>query len=539
MTVAGFRSRLRTAIHLAPHVVLRAAALCALYIAAGLLGRLAEEAGDGGRILLPQSGVALAGLVVLGTRYFPAVVAASLFLTLQANVAWPLAWGFAAGNTAGAVAGAWLLRRVGRFDPRMARVRDVYALLVLAVGVSSLVSATLVVPWAAAFGDPGVRGGGWGAWFGRWFGQGVSNLIVAPFLLAWSRRPADRWTPARVGESALLMLAVLWACLTVFTGQSAIAQLNSPASFLPFPIVLWATLRSGPRGAATAVFLVAAIAVFGTTRGYGPFHGSGGGGLLLLQVYLASMALSALFLAAALAERYDSEDELRASRGRLRALSASLQQAREDERKRLSREIHDELGQQLTGMKMGLHALAKKLPPGADIPAAKCRELMDMADEAVRSVRQIATDLRPGILDDLGLVPSLQWLVADFAERSGLAATFVGPGAELTVDANRSIALFRIVQEALTNVARHAQASKVEVSLTTMEDCLVLEVADDGVGIDNRAAGPRPTDSLGLVGMAERATLLGGTLRVTHRAAPARGTVVRARIPFPTIGGAA
>ena len=124
MTVAGFRSRLRTAIHLAPHVVLRAAALCALYIAAGLLGRLAEEAGDGGRILLPQSGVALAGLVVLGTRYFPGVVAASLFLTLQANVAWPLAWGFAAGNTAGAVAGAWLLRRVGRFDPRMARVRD-------------------------------------------------------------------------------------------------------------------------------------------------------------------------------------------------------------------------------------------------------------------------------------------------------------------------------------------------------------------------------------------------------------------------------
>ena len=191
-----------------------------------------------------------------------------------------------------------------------------------------------------------------------------------------------------------------------------------------------------------------------------------------------------MFLAAAIAERHAAEALLLASREELRALAVRLQSAREEERARIAREIHDELGQQLTGLKMDVHALMRRMPAEAPPEAGeRARILADAADEAVRTVRRISTSLRPGILDDLGVVAAMQWLAQDFEARSGIPVRFSAEADKLRMETEQGTALFRILQEALTNVARHARADTAEVSLRLRGDRLVLEVVDDGVGI--------------------------------------------------------
>lgn len=201
----------------------------------------------------------------------------------------------------------------------------------------------------------------------------------------------------------------------------------------------------------------------------------------------------------------------------LRALSARQATAVEEERSRISREIHDELGQQLTALKMDLTMLQRA--PNRE----RLDELIQHIDGAVQTVRRIATELRPAILDHFGLAAAIEWQTAEFTKRSGLAHTCDVPE-QLNVPRDLAITIFRILQEALTNVARHAQAEHVEVILRETPDELVLRVVDDGRGLPERK-GERP--SLGILGMRERASAFGGTL--TLKAARPHGVEVEAR----------
>ena len=217
-----------------------------------------------------------------------------------------------------------------------------------------------------------------------------------------------------------------------------------------------------------------------------------------------------------------TSEELRASRGQLRALSTHLEQVREDERTRISREIHDELGQALTGLKMDLARVSagdQGIDPSA-LPAA--------IDEMIGTVRRIASELRPQMLDDLGLVSALEWQGREFEERTGIKCRFHRRGVadEAGIDAERSTATYRIFQEILTNVARHSGASRVNASLEIVERSLRLTVRDNGTGVTEATSG-RPC--LGILGMKERAMAFGGKVTVTGAAG--RGTVVRVRIP--------
>lgn len=228
-------------------------------------------------------------------------------------------------------------------------------------------------------------------------------------------------------------------------------------------------------------------------------------------------------------ERRAAETELEHSRDRLRDLSDRLQTVREEERTRIAYRVHDDLGQQLAGLKMDLAWLGRQQAGGApadDAFNAKLAAMAGQIDSMVGTVRGITTELRPGLLDDFGLPAALEWQLQEFQQRTGLQAEFQG-AAELPLDRDRATGLFRIVQEALNNVAWHAQASRVIVTLEVYDGHLRLEVHDDGRGITSgMLASPK---SLGLLGMRERARRLGGDLEIKNRTGG--GTQVIVRVP--------
>jgi PAS domain S-box-containing protein len=235
-------------------------------------------------------------------------------------------------------------------------------------------------------------------------------------------------------------------------------------------------------------------------------------------------------------ERQRAVEALARSEQRLATYSRELARAVEAERTRIAREIHDELGQLLTGLKLDVAWLARRLPPatsttgtGTSAVAERIEDIQVQLDETIHSMRRIATELRPAALDELGLGPALRAHVAEFVRRAGLSADIRID--DVDVGADGATALFRIAQEALTNVARHASASHVQVTLAAEAGHAVLEVADDGRGAPLEAGGETAAERIGhgLVGIFERARLAGGEASVVS--GPGHGTAVRARVP--------
>ncbi len=224
-----------------------------------------------------------------------------------------------------------------------------------------------------------------------------------------------------------------------------------------------------------------------------------------------------------------AEERALASEGQLRALAARLQSIREQERTRISREIHDELGQMLTALKMDLTLFGRDLAHAEPMPqralmTTEVDAMAQLVDATIQSVRRIARQLRPEVLDALGLVAAIEWLASDLEARTGLHCSVSAPQTLPEVDGERKTALFRIAQEALTNVVRHAGASRCAVRLTQQAGELVLAVEDDGKGFDpTRASGP----SLGMLGMRERAAAVGASFEVASAAGAGTTLTVR------------
>jgi len=229
------------------------------------------------------------------------------------------------------------------------------------------------------------------------------------------------------------------------------------------------------------------------------------------------------------ADRKRAEEQARQSREQLRALSVYLQYVREEERIRIAREVHDELGQSLTGLKLELTWLANRLPLKLKPLHTKTRSMAERIDETIHAIRRIATELRPGLLDTAGLLPALEWQANEFQNQTGIQCRVKAAIRETRWDQDLNTAFFRIFQETLTNIIRHASASAVEVRLLDTAGHLVLEVKDNGRGISEDEI--HNTKSIGLLGMRERAALLGGEVR--WRGEPGNGTTVSVRIPHP------
>lgn len=253
--------------------------------------------------------------------------------------------------------------------------------------------------------------------------------------------------------------------------------------------------------------------------------------LHLLQMRLQEMCdIRTQQLLAEVAERRNAEDELRTSRQKLRELTGHLQDVREKERARIAREIHDELGQALTAIKIDLTRMLARL----DQPASQLKpcidDIINVVDTAANTARAISENLRPGMLDLLGLGPAIEHHVQRFGETTGLTySLYLDNEGELGRTGNVATAAFRITQEALTNVARHAHATRVDVSVRDTGSALIVTVQDNGDGILPAPAGQQ-RGRYGLLGMSERCQLLGGTLSI--ESSPGEGTRVVAQLPY-------
>ena len=229
-------------------------------------------------------------------------------------------------------------------------------------------------------------------------------------------------------------------------------------------------------------------------------------------------------------DRKAAEEAIRSSREQLRALSAHLQDVREEERTGIARELHDELGQALTALKMDLASIGHLLGNGADARETaerRIRAASDVADGMILTVRRISSELRPGMLDDLGLWAALEWLAQDFGDRTRIACRFQSEGTDPGLDRRQATAVFRILQETLTNVARHAAASEVDVRLRGSRDSVDLVVRDNGKGFPPSAL--EDASSLGIIGMRERASSARGSIEFDSR--PGEATTMRLHVP--------
>lgn len=223
-------------------------------------------------------------------------------------------------------------------------------------------------------------------------------------------------------------------------------------------------------------------------------------------------------------------EQVRAGAESLRLMSRQLVRAQEDERRHIARELHDEVGQSLTAALLNLQVMANQ--PDSDVLPARLEDSMAQIERVLQQIRTLSLNLRPAMLDDLGLAPALRWLVGRQAERSGFVATFHADVADARLASDIETTCFRAVQEAITNVVRYAQAQKVDVALFKRDADLCISIRDDGVGFDPGAALRRAAQghSMGLLSMQERVLLLGGQMRI--ESAPGQGTLIEVSLPL-------
>ena len=228
-----------------------------------------------------------------------------------------------------------------------------------------------------------------------------------------------------------------------------------------------------------------------------------------------------------------AEEQLKNSHEQLRGFAEHIEAVREEERTWIAREIHDELGQVLTGLKIDISWLDKKLTSVCSgdsnhVLSKRTRSMKDLIDSTIQSVRKISTKLRPGILNDLGLLAAVEWQATEYQTRMGIKFEVTSNIDGIELDERRSSAVFRIFQELMTNIARHANATKVSINLKERDGYLILKVRDNGRGITEQESDN--VKSLGILGMRERALLLGGKFSITGM--PGQGTRATVKIPI-------
>lgn len=260
------------------------------------------------------------------------------------------------------------------------------------------------------------------------------------------------------------------------------------------------------------------------------------GSMLIYALFhtLSSSRLRAIRMAKSMTkELRDSQAKLQLSHHKLRRLAAHADQIKEEERKRIAREIHDDLGQNLLALRIEADVLATRTGERHPRLHARARSTLSQIDHTIRSVRHIINDLRPNVLD-LGLAAAVEWQIAQFRQRSGIVCEFIESGGDGGIDDHCAIAYFRILQESLSNVAQHAHASMVRVELRRENGMLSLTISDNGVGLHARSR--NKFGSFGLVGIEERINLLGGTCSIDST--PGNGTIVRVVAPLLQPGAA-
>ena len=528
--------------------LLKLASLALVYHLAARLGLKMAYVQINTSPVWPPTGIALAVLLLFGYNLWPGISLGVLVGSLLTGAPVGVAVGIALGNTLEALVGAYCLKRFVGFHNTMDRIQDVVGLALCSIFSTalgaSIGSMTLLLTGGIVWQAVG------NIWITWWIGDLLGALVVAPVLLVWATAPSYPATRRMISEGVVvlaLLAAVTWY---VFGSRAYAGVLHQAMIYVIFPFMIWTALRLGQRGAATAVFLVSGIAIWATSQGMGPFSlESKNDSLVLLQTFMGVVSLTSLILAAAATERRKAADalhqrvedlaalneqnawlfeEVRQGNQQLHALSQRLMKAQEEERLHLSRELHDESGQLVAALTMQLGLLEHD----ASQPEALNRHIAELKRatyEIQDNLHQLAVNLRPASLDHLGLVTALQQYTEEFGRKYQIQTDFEAVGLQgKRLPIEIEIAMFRIVQESLTNVALHARATHVDVLVNVHETRVAATIEDDGVGF-----APSPSiveNTLGLFGMRERVEMLGGRLSV--ESAPGKGTTVTAEVPY-------
>jgi signal transduction histidine kinase len=435
-----------------------------------------------------------------------------------------------------ALLNAYAVRRFVGEPPWFGNFRKAMLYIVIAAGISPAVSAL-----GGAFVP--ILGGGsvaeYWIFYSHWYlANALPNLTLGPVFLIWYSDSAG-WTrrkPARRHiEPALLAVALLCACIVtvVAAGKLATQSLLPVVLLLPLPFVLWAAVRFGEKGASSAILVVAVIFTWRILRGGGLFQGQDPeNGVLALQLFLTALSIPLLLLGASI-------DNLRRAERTTRELATSLVRAQDDERRRIARDLHDSTGQNLIAATLIASRIEKALP---EAEREAVRRLDEVLQVSIRELRTVSYLLHPPLLDEAGLGPALRYFVNGFVERTGIAVDL-----EISAEVDRlapetELVLFRVVQEALGNVARHSRSKTALISLererTGSGESAVLTIEDAGKGMTEPAGVPRSIDrttdlggrpGVGLASMRERLQQIGGQLEI--KSAIGRMTL-RASVPI-------
>jgi len=231
-------------------------------------------------------------------------------------------------------------------------------------------------------------------------------------------------------------------------------------------------------------------------------------------------------------ERKSAEKALNNSQQQLRNFAAHLQNIREEEKIAVAREIHDDLGQMLVALKIEIGLFNQKMKKGNSLKSneiiSEFDEISEMVDKTIKTTRRIMSGLRPEIIDSLGFIEAGKLYVNEFEERNDITCQFESEISELNINSQQAVALFRILQEALTNIVKHAKASAIKIHFSTQSDKFIMEISDNGIGFDENHK-VRP-DSYGMIGMKERVLLLDGELNISSK--PGEGTCLRVEMPY-------
>src|SRR5215217_3102688 len=398
----------------------------------------------------------------------------------------------------------------------------------------------------------------WSVFRMRFFSNVLASLTLVPLIVTWGRGgfPSFRQTFWKGLEAGALGTGLLIVGLISFnvrnTGQTRPALL-----YLPLPILLWAAIRFGPRAATAALVIVSFFEIWGAIHGFGPFATqSPEMNALSVQLFLILASLPLMFLAALIKEREraqevavqkeqrlelaldsanqasralsESQQKLHQSHNQVRKLLGRLIDVQEAERRRISRELHDDLNQKIATLSMNISQLKRNVPMPDGALISELDQLRETASGLTNEVRRLSHQLHPAVLEHLGLVKALESYIASFAHEEQIDVRLSAELRDERIPFQTSIGLYRVAVEALRNVARHSGAKSAVVSLKRDSEFLELCVSDSGKGFDVERF--RQDGGLGLISIEERVRLLQGTCEIFST--PGRGSMLVARVPL-------
>ncbi len=476
-------------------------------------------------LVWPLSGVALAWALLGGRRMLPLIWLSEMIGNLLADLPPLLSIALALSVVIETSTCHWLLTNHTRFDDGLRRTQDFIALSITATlgaamgGMSAIISFIYLdypshLPLLITFVH----------W---WQGDMLGIILITPLILVWRDWP-DYWR----GQHHMIWMLVLFACALLvgqlaYLGWMETLFADHARAYWSFLFITAAAVGFGRHGVLLIIVLTAGQVLLGHVLKVGTFRDSG---LQDIWFFLVILTIVGVALALNVEERIQREAEWRVSQRTLKALMQRNEQVREEERQHIAREIHDELGQVLTAIKMHA-ALLARTTPHSESWRDDIKQLLQLIDGCIKVVRNIALHLRPPILA-LGLGPALQWLADQFAETHGIVCKFATVGDTSDVQEPYLTTLFRLTQEALTNIARHAKAREVSIKLTAEPERFCLIVSDNGQGFDVQEE-MKAGNSLGLNGMLQRVEMLDGQFEIHSTQ---EGTILQCRLPVHNTG---